>query len=203
MLLLSAVAILGIVRAAVPTRSPFIVEGMHANLALLTVAFGGLHIVSSILDPYAGLGPVDALVPFVSAYRGTWLGLGVISGYLCAAGIVFSWPVRRFPRRTWLWLHRTLYAAWALALVHSLGTGSDTTNRLFVFLNVIAVAAVLVVFIAFRVSEGWMARPRLWAVIAAGAVVVVLGIAVWAVNGPMQAGWARASGTPPDLLHSP
>jgi hypothetical protein len=30
-----------------------------------------------------------------------------------------------------------------------------------------------------------------------------LGIGVWAADGPLQAGWARSSGTPPDLLRSP
>jgi sulfoxide reductase heme-binding subunit YedZ len=202
LLLMSAVAILGIVRAALPTRSPFIVEGLHVNLALLTVAFGGLHILASILDPYAGLGPLDALVPFVSAYRGTWLGLGVISGYVYGFSILVSWPVRRFPRRTWVWLHRTLYVAWVLALVHALATGSDTTSKLFLFLNVVAVAGVLVVFLAYRVTEAWSKSPPLWGAIAVVALVVVLGIGVWAVNGPLQPGWARASGTPPDLLHS-
>ena len=41
LLLMSAVAILGIVRAAMPTRSPFIIEGLHINVALLTIVFGG------------------------------------------------------------------------------------------------------------------------------------------------------------------
>ena len=84
LLLMSATLIVGIVRAAMPSASPFLVEGIHVNLALLTVAFAGLHVVAAILDPYAGLGPMDALVPFVSAYRGTWLGLGVVSAYLYA-----------------------------------------------------------------------------------------------------------------------
>ena len=33
--------------------------------------------------------------------------------------------------------------------------------------------------------------------------VVVVGVGVWAFNGPLQPGWARAAGTPPDLLRSP
>ena len=90
LLLMSATLIVGIVRAAMPSASPFLVEGIHVNLALLTVAFAGLHVVAAILDPYAGLGPMDALVPFVSAYRGTWLGLGVVSAYLYAVGALSS-----------------------------------------------------------------------------------------------------------------
>jgi len=202
LLLMSAVMILGIIRSAAPTAFPFLVEGAHINLALLTVAFAGLHIVAAILDPFASLGPIDSLVPFVSAYRGTWLGLGVISGYVYATTVVISWPARRFPRATWVWLHRGMYVAWVLALLHSLGTGSDARNELFLLLNVAAVAGVLVAFLGFRVAEGWNALPPVWAALAVVAVLVTLGIAVWAVDGPLQPGWARVSGTPPGLLQT-
>lgn len=189
-------------RTALPKTSPFLVEGLHTNLAVLTVAFGALHVLASILDPYARLGPVDALVPFVSAYRGTWLGLGVLSGYVYVVSVLISWPVRRLPRTLWRWLHRGLYAAWVLALVHALGTGSDARNDVFLFLNVVAVGAVLIAFIAVRVAEGWRSSPPLWAGLAALAFLVVAAVAVWAFNGPLQPGWARAAGTPPDLLHT-
>jgi methionine sulfoxide reductase heme-binding subunit len=203
LLLMTAVVVFGIIRAAVPSANPFLVEGAHINLALLTVAFAGVHVLAALLDPFAHLGPVDALLPFVSAYRGTWLGLGIISGYLYAFAVFASWPARRFGRAVWLWLHRANYAVWVLAVVHSLGTGSDARNNLFLLLNVAAVAIVLAVFLGIRVAEGWSRLPPLWAATAVAAVVTVLVIAVWAANGPLQAGWARSSGTPPDLLRSP
>jgi len=203
LLLMSAVLIVGIVRAAIPSASPFLVEGIHVNLALLTIAFAGLHVLAAILDPFAGLGPLDALVPFVSAYRGTWLGLGVVSGYLYAVVLLSSWPARRFSRALWVWVHRTMYTAWVVALLHSLATGSDARNELFLLLNVAAVAAVLVAFLAFRVAEGWRRLPPLWAALAVIAVITVVGVGVWAAAGPLQPGWARSSGTPPGLLQSP
>ena len=203
LLLLSAVVILGIVRSSTPAATPYLVEGLHTNLALMTIVFGGLHVLAAILDPYAGLGPPDALVPFISSYRTTWLGLGVVSAYLVAAGVFTSWPARRLPRVVWLWLHRSLYLAWTVALVHSLGTGSDARNELFLFLNVIAVVGVAVAFLCIRVAEGWRRLPRLWAALALAAVIVIVGVGVWAVEGPLQPGWAKTSGTPPSLLHSP
>lgn len=203
LLLLTVVVIFGIVRAALPSVNPFLVEGVHINLALLTIAFAGLHVLAAVLDPFARLGPVDALLPFVSAYRGTWLGLGVISGYLYAFAVFASWPARRFGRSVWLWLHRANYAAWVLAFVHSLGTGSDARNNLFLLLNVAAVAVVLAVFLGIRVAEGWSRLPPVWAAAALVAVVTVVAIAVWAANGPLQEGWARSAGTPPELLRSP
>ncbi|MGA7911936.1 MAG: ferric reductase [Candidatus Dormiibacterota bacterium] len=203
LLLLTAVLILGIVRAALPAAFPFVVEGAHINIALLTIVFGGLHVLAAILDPFAHLGPIDAVVPFASSYRGTWLGLGVISAYLYGSAILTSWPARRLPRSSWVWLHRLMYGAWVLAVLHSLGTGSDARNKLFLLLNLAAVACALVVFLAVRVAEGWALFPRWWAVLALAAILVVLGVGIWAAHGPLQPGWARSSGTPSNLLRSP
>ena len=203
LVLMSVAMILGIVRSAVPTAYPVSVEGAHANIALLTLGFAGLHVLASVLDPFARLGPVDVFVPFVSAYRGTWLGLGVASGYLYGVSVIVSWPARRLPRPVWIWLHRTMYAAWVLAIMHSLGTGSDVQNQVFLLLNVSAVACVLAVFLAVRVAEGVRQLPLVWSAAGLVAILVVLALTAWAVNGPLQSGWARSSGTPPDLLRSP
>jgi len=203
LLLLTVVLILGVVRAALPAAYPLLVEGLHINIALLTIVFGGLHVVSAIVDPFAHLGPVDAVVPFASAYRGTWLGLGVISAYLYGSAILTSWPARRLPRSTWIWLHRLMYAAWLLAVLHSLGTGSDARNEVFLLLNLVAVVCALVVFLGVRVAEGWVRFPRLWAALALAAILIVLGVGIWAAGGPLQPGWARSSGTPSNLLRSP
>src|ERR1700730_429612 len=203
LLLMTVVVILGIVRAALPTANPILFEGSHINIALLTIAFAGLHILAALLDPFAHLGPIDTLVPFVSAYRGTWLGLGVISGYVYAVAVLSSWPARRLGRTPWLWLHRTTYAAWVLAVVHSLGTGSDARNNFFLLLYVAVGAVVLAVFLSSRVAEGWQRLPPLWAGVTLAAVLTVLLLAVWAANGPLQSGWARSSGTPPELLRTP
>ena len=202
LLMLTAVVILGIARAAMPRTGPFLMEGLHVNLGLLAIAFAGLHIVAAILDPYARLGILDALVPFASAYRSTWMGLGVVSAYLYVAAVVSSWPARRLPRTTWIWLHRCMYAAWVIAIIHSLGTGSDARNQLFLFLNLVAVAGVLIAFLGLRVADAWPTLPALWAALAAVAVLTTVGLGIWAFSGPLQPGWARASGTPPDLLHT-
>jgi sulfoxide reductase heme-binding subunit YedZ len=202
LLLLSCVIVLGILRSALPTVYPRLAEGLHTNLALLAIAFGVAHVFAAVLDPFAHLGAVDALVPFASRYRTAWLGLGVVSGYLIAIVVLTSWPARRLPRIAWLWLHRTMYLGWLVAFVHALATGSDATNRLFLLLDLLAVAGVLVVFLSYRVAEGWPTRPFLRVPLAAVAIAAVLGLAVWAVNGPLQPGWARSSGTPPDLLRT-
>ncbi|HYM66471.1 MAG TPA: ferric reductase-like transmembrane domain-containing protein [Patescibacteria group bacterium] len=201
-LLLSAVVILGIMRSAIPSALPFVVEGIHRRLALLAIAFGGLHVIASLLDPYANLGPLDAMVPFASAYRATWLGLGVVSAYIYVAVVLSSWPVRRLSRVWWRWLHRTTYIAWAVALIHTLGTGTDARNNVFLLLNIAAVAGVLAVFLGYRIYDESQPVTPLRALAGIAGLLAVAGIAFWAFNGPMQPGWARVSGTPPGLLRS-
>src|SRR5580765_8725216 len=98
LLLLSVIVILGVVRTSMPRSSPLLIEGLHTNLALVAVAFAGIHVIASIADPFARLGVVDALIPFASAYRPAWLGLGVVSAYLYTIAVLTSWPARRLPR---------------------------------------------------------------------------------------------------------
>jgi hypothetical protein len=73
----------------------------------------------------------------------------------------------------------------------------------FFLLNVAAVAVALAVFLGVRVAEAWNRMPTLWAGLAVVALATVLVLAIWAANGPLQEGWARSAGTPPDLLRSP
>jgi methionine sulfoxide reductase heme-binding subunit len=202
LLLLTAVVVLGIARTSLPRVNPVVIEGVHTNLALLVVPFGVIHVVTAIIDPFARLGVLDAVVPFVSAYRPWWLGLGVVSAYLYIAVVVSSWPARRLRRSAWLWIHRSMYVAWGAALIHSLATGSDARNTIFLLLDLVAVVGVLVSFLAWRVAEGMASRPQLWTGLATIAVIAALGLGLWVVNGPLQPGWAAASGTPPELQRS-
>lgn len=201
LLLLSAVVVVGVLRAAMPAALPVFLEGLHVRLAAVACVFAVVHAASAVIDPFAHLGPRDALLPFTSAYRPAWLGLGVVSVYLYAAVALSSWPARKLPRHAWTWLHRLMYAGWLCALLHALGTGSDTTNRLFLLLDLAAVGGVLSAFLAYRVGEGVAHAPAVWGALAALALLATVGVAAWTVEGPLQPGWARQSGTPPALLH--
>src|SRR2546430_9996126 len=131
LILLSAVAVLGIL-SALRVRSAnwprFLSTGLHRNLALMTLVFLSLHIVTAVVDPFTHLGWAAALIPFSSYYRTLWLGLGVISFELLLA-IVITSLVRGFlGHRAWLALHWLTYAAWPVGVLHGLGTGTDTLS---------------------------------------------------------------------------
>ena len=95
--------------------------------------------------------------------------------------------------------HWAVYPAWAAAVVHGLGTGSDTQTPWVLLITILCVLAVLAT-LAWRLASGWPQHQpvRLAAgVLTAVALLLVVG---WARTGPLRAGWARAAGTPASLL---
>jgi sulfoxide reductase heme-binding subunit YedZ len=125
---LSAVVVLGILaRLRVEGRSwpRFLTAAVHRDLAVMTLFFLALHIVTAVVDPYAHLGLEAAVVPFGSYYRTVWLGLGTISVELVVAVILTSLLRRYIGARVWRAVHWLAYAAWPVAVVHGLGTGTD------------------------------------------------------------------------------
>lgn len=201
LLLLTAVVVTGILRASLPAAAPVLTEGLHVRLAAMTCVFAAVHVTTALADPFAHLIPLDAVIPFASRYRPEWLGIGVVSAYLFAAAALSSWPARRLPHAAWSWLHRLMYAGWLMALVHSLGTGSDAANRVFLGLDLVAAGAAFSAFVGYRVAEGMRDGRLLWGSLAAAATVAVVAVAAWTFLGPLEPGWARAAGTPPGLLH--
>jgi methionine sulfoxide reductase heme-binding subunit len=205
LVLLTAVLVLGIATTArldISSRTRFILHGLHRNLSLLAVVFLALHVVTAVLDPYARLSWTDALVPFVSAYRPLYLGLGVLASELLAAVVVTALTQRWIGRRLFRLVHWAAYLSWPISVVHSLGTGSDVRTGWFYLAAVACVAAGTAVFLAWRLLRG--APERRGVRVAAGAVTAagVVALGAWSFTGPLQPGWALTAGTPPDLVHS-
>src|SRR5947209_10760945 len=93
LLLLTGVGVLGVVSAMrwqTESWPRFLTTGLHRNLALMTLVFLGIHIVTAVVDPFTALGLNAAIVPFSSSYRTFWLGLGVIAMYLMVALVLTS-----------------------------------------------------------------------------------------------------------------
>ena len=205
LLLLTAVVVLGI---ATTTRREgqiwprFLSARLHRNVSLLTLVFLELHIATAVLDPFAHLGLRDAVIPFASSYRPLWLGLGVVAAELVVALAITSALRSRISYRVWRALHWIAYACWPLALLHGVGTGSDVRTGWFTVLDVVCVGAVFSALVGWRLAHGWprAATFRLGAALGSGVSIVAL--VLWMANGPLAPGWARAAGTPPDLIRS-
>jgi sulfoxide reductase heme-binding subunit YedZ len=109
-----------------PLRWPrFAVAELHRTLALFSVAFLALHIVTAILDPYVSIGWAATVLPFASGYRTLAVGLGTLAVDLGGAVLVTSLIRIRLGWRVWRVVHWLAYAAWPVAFVHALTAGND------------------------------------------------------------------------------
>jgi sulfoxide reductase heme-binding subunit YedZ len=201
LVLLSAIVGLGVagVRRLGSERWPrFLVVGLHRNLTLLALVFLALHIATTVLDGFAPIKLRDAVIPFGSAYRPVWLGLGAVAFDLLLALTITSLLRARFGYRTWRALHWMAYAAWPVALVHALGTGSDGGVRWLQLLALGLTATVGAAVIARLADSSTSFAARLGGGVAL--LLIPLGMLLWYATGPGKSGWAARSGTPASLL---
>ena len=202
LVLLTASVVLGIlttIRASGPRWPRFLVAALHRNVSLFVMVVLVFHIAVAILDSYAPLGWLDAVLPLNSSYRPVWLGLGALSLDLLLAVIVTSLLRTRLGHRRWRAVHWASYASWLSAVVHGLGTGSDTKTPWVLVLTIACVVSV-VAALAIRLVAGWPAHRRLRLSAAGLGIVSITVLTGWVQAGPLQPGWARTAGTPASLL---
>jgi methionine sulfoxide reductase heme-binding subunit len=131
-LLLSAAVVLGLVmatRSAPPRLRPAIVA-THERVALLALAAVAAHGLLLLGDSWLHPGLSGVVVPFTIGYRPVWTGIGVLGGYLAAALSLSYYLRRRIGVRRWRKAHRLIPVAWAMAVVHVFGAGSDAETLL-------------------------------------------------------------------------
>ncbi len=203
LVLLSASVVLGILGslrfAAAPRWPRFAIDTLHRDVSLLVLALLAIHIVTSVLDSFAPIKLTDAVIPFAGTYRPLWLGLGALSFDILLALTATSLLRRRVGYRRWRLVHWLAYASWPVAVLHGLGTGSDTKVWWMLALTGACVAAVTIATLV-RISGSEFARDGVRAPAAALTLAVPIGLAIFMLAGPLKDGWARRAGTPGRLL---
>jgi DMSO/TMAO reductase YedYZ heme-binding membrane subunit len=204
LVVLTASVVVGILGSGgwAPRQWPrFVVTGLHRNLSLLAVALLVVHVLTAELDPFAPVGWLAVAVPFLSQYRAVWLGLGTLSVDILLAVVATSLVRPLVGYRTWKTVHWLAYLSWPVALLHCLGTGTDTRLAWAFVLQMICLAAVVVAAGARLRTAKIDSRPLR---VGAALILVAFPVAVvaWAEVGPLRSGWARAAGTPTSLLAS-
>jgi sulfoxide reductase heme-binding subunit YedZ len=177
----------------------FVVDSLHRNVSLLALAFLLLHILTAVLDDFAAISLLDAVVPFTSSYRPFWLGLGALSFDLILAVILTSLLRRRMGHSAWRTIHWLSYASWPIALLHGFGTGSDVKSTWMLLISVACVAAALAAVLV-RIATGWPDQLARRGTALGGAALFTVGLILWLPSGPFGKEWARRSGTPSSLL---
>jgi sulfoxide reductase heme-binding subunit YedZ len=177
----------------------FVTDAVHRSSSLLAVSFLIVHVATALLDGFAPITLLDVVIPFRSAYRPLWIGLGAVALDLIVAVIITSLLRRRLGYRTWRFTHWLAYASWPVALLHGFGTGSDTKTHWMLLLSA-ACVVVMVVAVVARVAAGWPAHVGVRVAALAAAALIPLGVLAWLPRGPLGRNWARRAGTPATLL---
>ena len=153
LILLTAVMVLGIVtanRGRLGTQPRFVTAAVHRNIALLSVVFLAIHIITSLLDSYAAVSLLAVVIPGARAAKSLWISLGALSLDVMVALIITSLLRVRLGYRTWRATHWLAYLSWPVAFAHSVGIGSDAGSLWFELIAFTSLAAVLVAT-AYRV----------------------------------------------------
>ena len=187
------------VRYERPAWPRFVTIGLHRNIALLALAFTGLHIVTTLADSFVPIRVQDVFIPFISAYRPLWLGLGAIAFDLMLALAVTSLLRTRMSYWSWRLVHWSAYLCWPVAVLHGLGTGTDTTVRWALALTV-ACVALIAVFTGWRLAYGWPSHAAARLAGALALVVALIAGGAWLTAGPLRPGWSLRAGTPTHLV---
>ena len=170
----------------------FLSDELHGYTALLFFVFVALHVVTVLVDPFTRFGLSDVVVPFATAYRRVWMGLGILAFELALAMALSLYIRRWIGYRAWRILHYGSYAIFPMALVHGMATGTDTSSSWGMAIYGACLVAVLVLLVMRLARSTAPVRAPLGAAVALG--LLVLGS--WLATGPLRPGWARAAGTP-------
>jgi sulfoxide reductase heme-binding subunit YedZ len=137
-------------------------RSIHEALSLTTLAMVALHGVTLLGDSYLNPGVAGIAIPFVGFYRPLWTGLGIVAGYgLAALGLTYYMRDRIGAAR-WRKVHRLTAAFWVLAIVHTIGAGSDAAQLWFLIASGVVVLPAAALLILRWLDRWWNApvAPR-------------------------------------------
>lgn len=98
---------------------------IHESTALAGLVAIAVHGLTLIGDTFLHPTLSQIAVPFTIGYRPGFTGLGVIAGWLAVILGLSFYVRRRVGPRLWRRMHRLTIVVWALAVVHTLGAGTD------------------------------------------------------------------------------
>jgi methionine sulfoxide reductase heme-binding subunit len=105
---------------------------LHETLSLATMVALAVHALALLGDSYLRPSLADVTIPFVSGYMRLWTTLVIVGGWMMVLlGLAYYVRGRIGPAR-WRRLHRFTALAWALAVIHTLGEGTDAGAAWFV-----------------------------------------------------------------------
>lgn len=98
----------------------------HEHLSLLSLGFVGLHVIVLLIEKVEPLSLTAVLIPFISAYKPFWTGIGIIAFYLSVLVTVTFYIRSWISMKAFRTIHYLSVAAYVGSLFHSLYAGTDS-----------------------------------------------------------------------------
>lgn len=159
-LLIATAVLLGLFMASNVASRPGMKRTLvkvHEQVALAALAAIAAHGLFLLGDKWLNPGITGIAVPFTISYRPAWTAMGITAGYLALILGPTFYLRRRIGARRWRQIHRATVLVYGLAVLHSLGSGTDG-GSLWFRLMVITTAVPIVVLLATRYGFG-IRRP--------------------------------------------
>jgi sulfoxide reductase heme-binding subunit YedZ len=100
----------------------------HEHTALAGLIAIAVHGITLLGDPWLKPGLTGVTVPFTIGYQPLFTGMGIIGGYLAGLLGLSFYARRRIGARVWRKAHRLTIAVYVLAVVHTIGAGTDAST---------------------------------------------------------------------------
>ena len=166
LVMVAAATLIGLTLAAGLAKSPQTRRSLvtfHEQAANAGLAAIGLHGVTLLGDAFLKPGITGIVVPFAIDYRPVYVATGIVGGYLAALLGLSFYARRRIGGKRWRKLHRATPLVYVLALVHTLGAGTDAGSswlRAFMLATAVPAAALLVVRLRKQPRPRPSAKPK-------------------------------------------
>ncbi|MBJ7355027.1 MAG: ferric reductase-like transmembrane domain-containing protein [Thermoleophilaceae bacterium] len=132
----------------------------HEMTSIAALVAIGVHGVTLLGDGFLHPTISQLAIPFTIDYRSFYVGLGIIGGYVALA-LGLSFYIRgRIGVNTWKKMHRWTIAAYALAVGHALGAGTDAGSAWFNYPLLASAGLVAVMFLVRMSSVGRTQKAR-------------------------------------------
>ena len=97
----------------------------HEYLALFAVFAIVAHGLVLLGDKWLKTTVAGVFIPGVISYRPVWVAFGIVAGWMTVILALSFYARRQIGVKRWRLLHRSIVLVWILAVVHSLGAGTD------------------------------------------------------------------------------
>ena len=104
----------------------FRIYDIHRFLSLLTLMVLAVHVLVVLPDRYFSFSIWELIIPAASPYEPLFMTLGVLSLYLTVVIVATFYLRGLLSYRLWRLVHYATFGAFALALLHGIGAGTDT-----------------------------------------------------------------------------